>query len=159
MAKMITLVPKDNNITVIKFGNKICGQVENKNNLFYCFLKGSEKATDVKHTLNDAAQSVYRFSKTPSKPLNKELLMPILNNANLRDSLEILKVRWNEEKDFEDWADYAKHIVQLFEELDVKVLKTFKRQFAAVVQIPNMDPIKIFLKQKSNCVCLATKAV
>lgn len=82
-----------------------------------------------------------KISKATIKKVEK-----IVHDEKLMNMLSYLRQRWQDEKDFEDWADYdlqmkkfmAKHYKQ-----DIR--KTTKRPIGFITTIGNVD-IKINLK-------------
>lgn len=53
----------------------------------------------------------------------------LLNDEELLDHLLMLKYRWDDEKEYEDFADYETSIKNAISKYDVKFLQATKRPF------------------------------
>ncbi len=90
----------------------------------------------------------------------KDTVMSILNDEKTLDTLHNLKMRWADEKEYEDWADYEKVMNNQLGNVkckdDVKFIKGTKRPFGFIIEVKGYK-IQISLKTRGNSINLTAK--
>lgn len=147
----------------IKLSNKIIGTGKKVDGKFIVSLKGSKETASFSD-LSEAAQHVSKlyhndsFNTTVSalSEETKSILSTIINTESICIGLDNLAARWNEEKEYEDFADYENVIIGLFSDFDIKITKCTKRPFGIIAEFEGRK-VKIFRQARGEYVSLAWK--
>ena len=91
----------------------------------------------------------------------KTILTNLVNSSKVLNTFINLKYRWEDEKCYENFDDYAKVMIQVIEKetkKDVKLIKGTKRPFGVSFEIDGMK-FNLFLKTNGRSAWLACKKI
>ena len=91
----------------------------------------------------------------------KTTLTNLVNSSKVLNTFINLKYRWEDEKCYENFDDYAKVMIQVIEKetkKDVKLIKGTKRPFGVSFEINGLK-FNLFLKTNSRSAWLACKKI
>ena len=91
----------------------------------------------------------------------KTILANLVNSSKVLNTFVNLKYRWEDERGYENFNDYAKVMVQAIEKetkKDVKLIKGTKRPFGVSFEIEGLK-FNLFLKSSGRSVWLACKRI
>lgn len=91
----------------------------------------------------------------------KTILTNLVNSSKVLNTFVNLKYRWEDERGYENFNDYAKVMVQAIEKetkKDIKLIKGTKRPFGVSFEIEGLK-FNLFLKANGRSVWLACKRI
>ena len=91
----------------------------------------------------------------------KTILTNLVNSSKVLNTFINLKYRWEDERGYENFNDYAKVMVQAIEKAtkkDIKLIKSTKRPFGVSFEIDGMK-FNLFLKTNGRSAWLACKKI
>ena len=91
----------------------------------------------------------------------KTTLTNLVNSSKVLNTFINLKYRWEDEKSYENFDDYAKVMIQVIEKetnKDVKLIKGTKHPFGVIFEIEGLK-FNLFLKTNGHSAWLACKKI
>ena len=91
----------------------------------------------------------------------KTILTNLVNSSKILNTFVNLKYRWEDERGYENFNEYAKVMVQAIEKetkKDIKLIKGTKRPFGVSFEIEGLK-FNLFLKSSGRSVWLACKRI
>ena len=91
----------------------------------------------------------------------KTILTNLVNSSKVLNTFINLKYRWEDERGYENFNDYAKVMAQAIEKetkKDIKLIKGTKRPFGVSFEIEGLK-FNLFLKSNSKSAWLACKKI
>ena len=91
----------------------------------------------------------------------KTTLTNLVNSSKVLNTFINLKYRWEDEKGYENFDDYAKVMIQVIEKetnKDVKLIKGTKHPFGVIFEIEGLK-FNLFLKTNGHSAWLACKKI
>ena len=91
----------------------------------------------------------------------KTIITNIVNSSTVLNTFINLKFRWDDEKKYENFDDYAKAMIQSIKKetkKDVKLIKGTKRPFGVIFEIDGLK-LNLFLKTNGRYAWLACKKI
>ena len=91
----------------------------------------------------------------------KTILTNLVNSSKVLNTFVNLKYRWEDERGYENFNEYAKVMVQAIEKetkKDIKLIKGTKRPFGVSFEIEG-SKFNLFLKSSGRSVWLACKRI
>ena len=91
----------------------------------------------------------------------KTILTNLVNSSKVLNTFINLKYRWEDERGYENFNDYAKVMAQAVEKetkKDIKLIKGTKRPFGVSFEIDGMK-FNLFLKSNGKSAWLACKKI
>ena len=91
----------------------------------------------------------------------KTILINLVNSSTVLNTFINLKSRWEDEKNYENFDDYAKVMIQIIKKetkKDIKLIKGTKRPFGVSFEIEGLK-FNLFLKTNSHSAWLACKKI
>ena len=91
----------------------------------------------------------------------KTILTNLVNSSKVLNTFINLKYRWEDERGYENFNDYAKVMAQVIEKeikKDVKLIKGTKRPFGVSFEIDGLK-FNLFLKTNGRSAWLACKRI
>ena len=91
----------------------------------------------------------------------KTILTNLVNSSKVLNTFINLKYRWEDERGYENFNDYAKVMAQVIEKetnKDIKLIKGAKRPFGVSFEIDGMK-FNLFLKTNGRSAWLACKKI
>ena len=91
----------------------------------------------------------------------KTTLTNLVNSSEVLNTFINLKYRWEDEKGYENFDDYAKVMIQVIEKetnKDVKLIKGTKHPFGVIFEIEGLK-FNLFLKTNGHSAWLACKKI
>ena len=91
----------------------------------------------------------------------KTILTNLVNSSKVLNTFVNLKYRWEDERGYENFNEYAKVMVQAIEKetkKDIKLIKGTKRPFGVSFEIEGLK-FNLFLKSSGRSVWLACKRI
>jgi AICAR transformylase/IMP cyclohydrolase PurH len=88
------------------------------------------------------------------KPVTKAAAAKLVNSTVLFNLIDRLSARWQDEKEYEDIAEYGKAIAAKLPP-EVAFVKMLKRPFGPVLMLPDYEqPVQLYIKTKSSTTCV-----